>query len=57
MFLPCEDNHLRNSTINRSVKNAEMTEEIDGCLFEVLERELDLIRIQDSHRKELEAED
>lgn len=34
-----------------------MTAEIDGCLFEVLERELDLIGIQDSHRKELEAED
>jgi Ca2+-binding EF-hand superfamily protein len=57
MFLPCEDNFLRNETLRRADREARITEEIEQGLLDVLNRELDMIRIQDENRIIMEDEE
>jgi hypothetical protein len=59
MFLPCEDNLLRNMTLDRPVRCISRHEvlplDIEGCMVEVLEKELALMRKQDVLRREVEV--
>jgi hypothetical protein len=48
MFLPCEDNLLRNITLDRPVKclgrHENLPHDIEGSMVEVIEKEIELMR-------------
>jgi hypothetical protein len=58
MFLPCEDNLLRNMTLDRPVKgigrHENLPHDIEGSMVEVIEKELELMRRQDVLKREVE---
>jgi Ca2+-binding EF-hand superfamily protein len=59
MFLPCEDNLLRNVTLDRPSfrvgRYDSLPRDIEFGMLEVIDKELDLMRTQDVLRRELEV--